>query len=80
MTATDLRKHIYEVLSEVAESGVSAEVTHKGRTFRITAVDRRPFVDRLVRREVLRVHPDEIVGPIPDLPHSLEHTHLDGLS
>lgn len=80
MTVTDLRKRIYTVLSEVAETGTPAEVTHKGRKFQITALDRQPFFDRLVRRDILRVGPDDIVGPITDLPDPLEHAHLDGLS
>jgi len=80
VTVTDLRKRIYAVLSEVAETGTPAEVTLKGRKFQITAVDRQPFFERLVRREILRVDPDDIVGPITDLPDPLEHEYLDGLS
>jgi antitoxin (DNA-binding transcriptional repressor) of toxin-antitoxin stability system len=51
VTASQLRSDIYRLLDQVLESGEPIEIERKGRRLRITAVEQRPRLDRLVRRD-----------------------------
>ncbi|MCA1754283.1 MAG: hypothetical protein LC641_06230 [Spirochaeta sp.] len=80
MTASELRKQLYTVLNELAESGGDVTVTHKSRSFSIVAHDSTPFVDRLVRHDTLRVPADELVAAEAADWAWDEGSQLDGIS
>lgn len=63
VTATQLRKHLYQLLEDVLQSGEPQEVRLKGRKLWIVPADtRRRNLDDLPRREGLRCSPDELVA------------------
>jgi len=80
MTATELRKRLYTVLNEIAETGNEVTITHKSRSFSIVAHDATPFVDRLVRHDTLRVPADELVAAEAADWAWDEGSQLDGIS
>ncbi len=62
MTATEFRRRLYTVRAELAETGGTATVAHKGRRFRIVAENAPRFTDRLVRHDTLKVDADDLVA------------------
>jgi len=63
-TATDLRAHLYEVLDQVARTGLPVEITRNGVDL---AIVRRDKV--LKSRKVPRTLPNLIVGDPDELIH-----------
>ena len=62
MTASELRKNIYQLLDQVLETGVPLEIERKGQTLRIVPEDRPPKLDRITGREDFLVgDPDDII-------------------
>ena len=62
LTPTELRKNIYQVLDEVLETGIPIEITRKGKTLKISALETSDKLQNLCSR------PDFIVGDSDDLP------------
>lgn len=63
MTATELRRKIYNVLDEVLETGVPQQVVRKGRALLITPVEpRRRRLGDLPKRQILNGTFDELVA------------------
>lgn len=63
MTASQLRRDIYNLLDEVLETGKPLEIERKGRKLQIVAEEPKRKLDNLRRRE------DFIVGDPEDLVH-----------
>lgn len=62
VTATELRKNLYQLLEGVLQTGEPQEVNLKGRKLWIVPAEtRRRNLDELPRREGLRCSPDELV-------------------
>lgn len=79
MTATELRQRLYAVLGRIAESGETVRVTHKDHSFRIVPEQTKPFADRLVRHDTLRVPADRIVSGEPGDWQWNEVQNIDGV-
>ena len=71
LTATNLRKHLFEVLDR-AIRGEVVEITHKGSKLRIAPAQNTSKLARAVRRSTLLVNPDSMVGSDPELMAELE--------
>ncbi len=63
-TATDLRAHLYEVLDQVARTGLPVEITRNGVDLAIVRRDKVPKT-----RKVPRTLPNLIVGDPEELIH-----------
>ena len=50
VTATELRRNIYQLLDEVLETGTPLEVTRKGRVLRVVPAEPVPKLERLPER------------------------------
>ncbi|MEX2443259.1 MAG: hypothetical protein WD492_06630 [Alkalispirochaeta sp.] len=61
MTATEFRQELYKVLAELAVSGGSAKITHRGRAFYVIPEADPPLMERLIPHDTLRVEPEEII-------------------
>ncbi len=62
MTASELRRNIYQLLDQVLETGVPLEVERKGRKLSIVPEPPRTKLDNLKRREgYLLGDPEDIV-------------------
>jgi hypothetical protein len=61
ITASRLRKNIYRMLDEVAETGVPIQIRRKGAFLRIIAEGTTDKLANLKVRKVLRCKPEEIV-------------------
>lgn len=62
MTASELRKNIYQLLDQVLETGVPLEIERKGQTLRIVPEERLSKLDRITGREDFLVgDPDDII-------------------
>ena len=80
MTATQFRRQIYQVLSDLARSGGQATVTHRDRTFFIVPKARPALMDRLVSHDTLRVHADNLIAAESPAWEWSEDRNIDGLS
>lgn len=61
LSATKLRQNLYQILDEVARTGVPVEVERAGRIIRITAVEPASKWDRLDAHDTIRVDPASLV-------------------
>lgn len=62
VTATELRRNIYQLLDEVLETGTPLEVTRKGRVLRVVPLEAAPRLERLrERRDAIRGDPEDLV-------------------
>ncbi|MBI1860614.1 MAG: type II toxin-antitoxin system Phd/YefM family antitoxin [Deltaproteobacteria bacterium] len=61
LNASRLRANIYRLLDQVLKTGRPIEIVRKGRTIRISALERVSKLDRLERREGLSGDPEELV-------------------
>ena len=71
MTATNFRKHLFEVL-EQSLHGEPVEITYKGSRLKLTPAPRKSKLENAVRRNALLVDFDSIVESDPELMAQLE--------
>ncbi len=71
LTATNLRKHLFEVLDQ-AIRGEAVEITYKGSKLRLAPTQNASKLARAVRRSTLLVNPDSIVESDTELMAELE--------
>jgi prevent-host-death family protein len=71
LTATNLRKHLFEVLDQAIQGEV-VEITYKGSKLRLAPTQNTSKLARAVRRSTLLVNPDSIVESDPELMAELE--------
>lgn len=62
MTATALRKDLYQALDQVAESGTPVEIERKGKKLLIMVADKVDKFARLVPHDSIVGDPDELVN------------------
>ena len=62
MTATDLRRNVYQVLAHISETGERAVITHRGRTFLLIPEAQTPLMERPIPHATLRVPPEQLVA------------------
>ncbi len=62
VTATELRRNIYQLLDEVLETGAPLEVARRGKLLRVVPVEPAPRLERLPKRPgAIRGDPDDLV-------------------
>ena len=61
MTASKLRQNIYNVLDQVLESGIPAEIKRRGKTLKIILPAGQNKLANLKKHNVLTVDPQSIV-------------------
>lgn len=61
LSATKLRQNLYQILDQVAQTGVPVEIERNGRIIRIVASDPPSKWDRLDKHDTLQVDPESIV-------------------
>lgn len=66
VTATEFRKHLFQVFERVLR-GEHIEVLHKGRRVRLVPAEGPSKLSRLVRRDTLACHPDELDKHLAEL-------------
>jgi antitoxin (DNA-binding transcriptional repressor) of toxin-antitoxin stability system len=71
LTATNLRKHLFEVLDQ-AIRGETVEITYKGSKLRLAPTQTTSKLARAVRRPTLLVDFESIVESDPELMAELE--------
>lgn len=71
MNATDLRKHLFQVLDRTLQ-GEAIEITYKGAKIRLTPPEGGSKLARAVRRHSLLVDPQSIVESDTELMAELE--------
>ena len=62
LTASALRKNIYNILDEVLDTGLPATIERKGRTLQIIALDPPSRLSRLSRKEFIVGDPEDFVS------------------
>ena len=63
LTATQLRRNIYQVLDEILETGIAQEVSRKGRKLLILPAEpKRRRLEDLPRRSITNCTLDELVA------------------
>ncbi len=71
LTATNLRKHLFEALDKAIQ-GEAVEITYKGSKLRLAATQNTSKLARAVRRPTLLVDFESIVGSDPELIEEME--------
>ena len=71
LTATELRRNLFQVLDRAAR-GENVDVSYKGAHLRITAPSTVSKLSRLTRRKTLLVDPFSIVGSDQELLKELD--------
>jgi len=61
ITATQLRKNIYQVIDRVALTGVAVEITRKGQSVLLVPSKARSKLSNLKKRSVLKCPPEDII-------------------
>jgi hypothetical protein len=61
LSASELRKDLYQILDEVLETGVPVEVRWRGKVLKIAPAEPRTKLASLERRPYLRTDPEELV-------------------
>lgn len=61
MTASELRRNIYQLLDQVIETGVPLEIERKGKMLRIVPSAPLKKLNQLKRRDCLQGDPESIV-------------------
>ncbi len=61
LTASQLRRNIYQILDQVLETGVPVEIKRKGGTVKIVPEEQGSRLDNLLPRTYLAGDPQEIV-------------------
>ena len=62
LTASALRKNIYNILDEVLETGLPATIERKGRTLQIIALDPPSKLVRLKPRDFMVGNPEDFIS------------------
>jgi prevent-host-death family protein len=61
LTASALRKDVYKILDQVAETGIPAEINRRGRKLRIVSVDKKSKLANAKKRLIIKGNPEELV-------------------
>jgi hypothetical protein len=61
LTASKLRENVYRILDQVLENGTPVEIKRKGRTLKIVREDSPQKTSRLIKRKIIRGHPQELI-------------------
>ncbi len=61
ISASRLRQDIYRILDRILATGEPVEIERKGKKLRIVPADQPGRLERMPRRDYLKVDPEEIV-------------------
>ncbi|MBL8026286.1 MAG: type II toxin-antitoxin system Phd/YefM family antitoxin [Fibrobacteres bacterium] len=62
ITASHLRRNIYQLLDEVAVTGVPLVINRRGRCLRIVSDDSKPSIlSKLKKRKIMNCDPEKLV-------------------
>lgn len=61
ITPSQLRQNVYRLLDKTLATGRPLQVKRKGRLLQIVPVTKGKKLDRLIRRDTMKVPPEELV-------------------